>query len=47
VTDLGLALRGLRRDRAFTIAAVLTLSGALGATIATFGLINAVLLRPC
>jgi putative ABC transport system permease protein len=46
VTDLGLALRGLRRDRAFTIAAVLTLSGALGATIATFGLINAVLLRP-
>ena len=46
MTDLVLALRGLRRDRAFAVAAVLTLAGALSATTSVFALINAVLLRP-
>jgi putative ABC transport system permease protein len=44
--DLRAALRGLRRARGFTVAAVLTLAlGIAGATV-MFGLIRGVLLRP-
>jgi putative ABC transport system permease protein len=46
VADLRSALRGLRRARGFTVAAVLTLAiGIAGATV-MFGLIRGVLLRP-
>ena len=44
--DLGLAWRGLRRARAFTGAAVLTLAVGIGGTTAMFALIQGVLLRP-
>jgi putative ABC transport system permease protein len=40
------ALRGLARDRGFTVAALATLAVGIGATTAIFGGINAVLLRP-
>jgi putative ABC transport system permease protein len=44
--DLRLAWRGLRRARAFTAAAILTLAVGIGGTTAMFALIQGVLLRP-
>ena len=44
--DLRDALRGLRRDRGYTATTILTLALAIGATTATFSIINGVLLRP-
>jgi putative ABC transport system permease protein len=44
--DLRLACRGLRRARAFTVAAVLTLALGIAGTTVMFALIQGVLLRP-
>ncbi|MGH9370537.1 MAG: ABC transporter permease, partial [Vicinamibacterales bacterium] len=44
--ELRFAFRRLRRDPAFTITAVISLALALGATIALFTVVDAVLLRP-
>jgi predicted permease len=44
--DLRQAARGLVRDRAFTVTAVLTFALCLGANVALFALVEAVLLRP-
>src|SRR5687768_8044033 len=44
--DVRYALRSLRRERAFSIVAILTLAIALGATSAIFTVVNAILLRP-
>lgn len=44
--DAAYAIRSLRKNRAFTIAAVLTLAIGIGATTAIYGVVDTVLLRP-
>jgi predicted permease len=44
--DVSYALRSLRKNRAFTAAAVLTLSIGIGATTAIYSVVDTVLLRP-
>ena len=44
--DLRLAVRGLRRQPGFLVVALLTLGLAIGANVAVFTLVNAILLRP-
>ena len=44
--DVRLALRGLLRQPAFLVVALLTLGIAIGANIAVFSLVNATMLRP-
>jgi predicted permease len=44
--DFRLALRSLARDRGFTATALLTIALCLGANVALFAVVNAVLLRP-
>jgi len=46
LTPMALAFRRLRRRSLFTALATLTLTIALGAVSATFGVVNAALLRP-
>lgn len=44
--DLRFALRSLRRDRAFTLVAVLTLGLGIGASVSIFSVLHAVVLKP-
>ena len=44
--DLSFTFRTLRRDRAFTIVAVLILALGIGANVAVFSVVNTILLRP-
>src|SRR5262249_52411940 len=44
--DMRDALRGLRRDRAYTVTVVVTLALTIGATTAVFSIVDGVLLKP-
>src|SRR2546430_17545995 len=44
--DLRDALRGLRRDRGYTLTVVVTLALTIGPTTAVFSIVNSVLLEP-
>ena len=46
LTELRLAIRGLRKDAGATIAAVAALACAIGAAVSTWSLLSAVLLNP-
>src|SRR5262245_28719506 len=46
VKDVRYAIRGLRKNLAFTVTAVITLALGIGATTAIFTVINGVLIRP-